>query len=59
LFERIDSQTEDLLDLQVQEKRAHDKVWNRQGTLLRGIQKARGALTLEIDRIIGTAGEVG
>ena len=59
LFERIDSQAEDLLDLQEQEKRAHDKVWTRQGTLLRGIQRARGALTLKIDRIIGTAGEVG
>jgi hypothetical protein len=58
LFERIDSQAEDLLELQEQDKRAHDKMWNRQGTLVRGIQKARSELTLEIDRIIGTAGEV-
>lgn len=59
LFESIDSQAEKLLALQEQVKRERDKVWNQQGTLLRGIQKARGELSLEIDRIIGTAGEVG
>jgi len=58
-FERIDSQAEDLLELQEQEKRAHDKMWNRQGTLLRGIQKARGELSFEIERIIGTGSDAG
>lgn len=57
LFERIDKDAEALLDLQEQEKKAHDKNWNRQGTLYRRIQKTCGDMTLEIDRIIGTASE--
>jgi hypothetical protein len=59
LLERIDSQADDLLDLQEKEKKAHERMWNSQGTLLRGIQKARGELTYEIDRIIGTGSDGG
>jgi len=59
LFERIGSHAEDLLKLQEQEKKTHDKVWNQQGTLFRSIQKVRGELTLEIDRIIGTGSDGG
>jgi hypothetical protein len=59
LFERIDSQAEDLLELQEKEKRAHDKMWNQQGTLFRGIQRAHGELISEIERIIGTGSDAG
>jgi hypothetical protein len=59
LFERIDSHTEDLLQLQVKEKKTHDKMWEQQGTLLRNIQKARGELISEIERIIGTGSDAG
>jgi hypothetical protein len=34
----------------------HQTNWNRQGQLLRSIQKVRGELCNEIDVIIGTAG---
>ncbi|HRK63725.1 MAG TPA: DUF2130 domain-containing protein [Terricaulis sp.] len=55
LFARIDAHTEDLLDMQVKEKKAHENVWKRQGELYRQIQKARAELGNEIDMIIGTA----
>jgi hypothetical protein len=55
LFERIDGQAEDLLKLQEKEKKEHDALWKKQGTLYRGVQKACGDLCSEIDRIIETA----
>src|SRR5216683_2262875 len=55
LFERIDTHTEDLLDLQVKEKKAHDTNWKRQGELIRSVQRVRAEMSSEIDRIIGTA----
>lgn len=55
LFERMGEHTDDLLDLQVKEKKQHEATWERQGNLVRSIQKASGSLTSAIDRIIGTA----
>jgi Uncharacterized protein conserved in bacteria (DUF2130) len=55
LFERIDTHTEDLLDIQVKEKKAHDANWRRQGELIRSVQRVRAEMSSEIDRIIGTA----
>jgi hypothetical protein len=55
LFARIDAHAEDLLEMQVKEKKSHDLVWKRQGELYRQIQKARAELGNEIDVIIGTA----
>ncbi len=59
LLQRIDSDSDALLDLQVAEKKAHDNHWRKQGTLLRSIQKTRADLDVEIDSIIGArdAGE--
>jgi hypothetical protein len=57
LFERFYSQPENILKLQAEGKRALDKLWEQQGTLLRGIQKAHGELISEIDRIIGTGSD--
>lgn len=54
-FTRIDTHTDDLLDLQVKEKKAHDTTWKRQGELIRSVQKVRVELTNEIDAIVGTA----
>ena len=59
LLARIDTHTDDLLDLQVKEKKSHDAVWKRQGELIRSVQKVRAEICHEIDTIIGTAGEVG
>jgi len=55
LLGRIDTHSEDLLDLQVKEKKAHDAVWKKQGELIRSVQKVRAELCNEIDSIIGTA----
>lgn len=52
LLERVDSHAEELLKLQAKEKKDHDALWKKQGTLLRGVQKAKGDLSAEIDRII-------
>jgi hypothetical protein len=56
LFMRIDTHADDLLELQTKEMKWHQTNWNRQGQLLRSIQKVRGELCNEIDVIIGTAG---
>lgn len=55
LFERIDGHADDLLKLQEREKKDHDALWKKQGTLYRGVQKACGDLCSEIDRIIEAA----
>jgi hypothetical protein len=52
---RIDTHTDDLLELQVKEKKAHDATWKRQGELIRSVQRVRVELTNEIDTIVGTA----
>lgn len=56
LFARIDTHTDDLLDMQVKEKRAHEAGWKKQGELLRSVQKVRAEICNEIDTIIGTVG---
>jgi hypothetical protein len=55
LLGRIDTHSEDLLELQAKEKRAHDATWKRQGELIRATQKVRAEITNEIDLIVGTA----
>ena len=54
LFSRIDVHAEDLLDIQVQEKKAHDRVWKRQGELIRSVQRVNAEIGREIDAIVGT-----
>lgn len=55
ILARIDTHTDDLLELQVKEKKAHDLTWRRQGELIRSVQRVRAELTNEIDAIVGTA----
>jgi len=57
LFERIDTHTDDLLDLQVKEKKIHEANWKRQGELLRSVQKVRAEICNEIDLIVAAADE--
>lgn len=59
MLRRIDSHSDELLDLQVKEKKAHETVWKRQGELIRSVQKVRADLCNEIDIIIGTANAPG
>jgi hypothetical protein len=54
LFTRIDTHAEDMLDLQVKEKKAHEAHWKREGELLRSVQKVRAEICTEIGAIIGT-----
>lgn len=55
LLGKIDQLADELLDLQVKEKKAHDLTWRRQGEVLRTIQKTRGDLCSQIDNIVSEA----
>lgn len=57
LFARIDACSDDLLDLQVKERRAHEATWKKQGELVRSVQKVNADIKNEIDLIVGTAEE--
>jgi hypothetical protein len=52
LFDHIDTVTDDMLELDVAEKKKHDATWRRRGELIRSVQQARGDLAGEIDRIV-------
>ena len=55
LFKRIDTHADDLLDLQVKEKKTHEANWKTQGELIRSVQKVRAEICNEIDLIVGGA----
>jgi hypothetical protein len=50
---RIDSDAEALLDLQIVEKKFHDNHWGKQALRYRSIQKAKSDLDIEVGTIIG------
>lgn len=50
---QIETLAQDLLDLDVKEQTAHSNTWNKRGKIIRSVQRARGDLSSEIDRIIG------
>jgi hypothetical protein len=54
LLDQIDTLTDELLELEVKEKKAHDSTWKRRGELIRSAQQARGDLSAEIDQIIAS-----
>ncbi len=53
LMEQIETQTDDMLEIDVSEKKAHDSTWKRRGELIRSVQKIQVELSTEIDRIVG------
>ena len=55
LFEQVEITSQDLLDLDVKEKRAHDATWKQRGELVRSTQRTHGDISAEIDRIVGGA----
>lgn len=57
LLGRVDTHTDDLLELQVKEKKWHEAVWKKEGEAIRSIQKAKAELSTEISCILGTAAE--
>jgi hypothetical protein len=52
-LDAIDTHTHKLLDLDVTEERAHRKVWENRGALLKNLQKAEGNLRTDVGKIIG------
>jgi hypothetical protein len=58
-LDSIESQADKLLDVDVGEQKAHRKVWETRGGLIKTLQKAHGNLRADVARIIGTrdAGE--
>lgn len=55
MFERLETHAQQLLDIQVAEKAAHERVWKQQGVAIRSAQKVQAELRSQIDAIIGTA----
>lgn len=58
LLGQIETLTDDMLELDVKEKKTHDTTWSKRGALLKSVQRARGTFATEIERIIGTSIEV-
>lgn len=56
LIDQVETQTAKMLDLDAKEQEAHRRLWDQRNKLIRSVQKARGDLSFEVDRIIGTAG---
>ncbi len=50
----IEAQADKLLDVDVAEEKAHRKVWETRGGLIKTLQKAHGNLRADVARIIGT-----
>jgi len=55
IFAEVENLTEGMLDLDVKEKKAHDQVWQKRGTLIRSVQKAHGSLVSAVEQIVGAA----
>jgi hypothetical protein len=53
LLDQIEAETDHMLELDVKEVKAHESTWRRRGQLIRSVQRVRGELTSEVDRIIG------
>ena len=56
LIGQVEAQAGKMLDLDSKEQEAHRRLWDQRKKLIHAVQKARGDLSFEIDRIIGTAG---
>jgi hypothetical protein len=55
LLSRVDERAAELLEQQVNEKKWHEKHWQKQGASLRAIQKVKADLENQISAIIGTS----
>lgn len=53
LLDQFETVSEDMLDLEVKEKKAHDATWRRRGELIRSVERAHANFSVEIQRIIG------
>lgn len=55
-MDAIEDQTGKLLDIDVAEERAHKKVWETRGGVVKALQRTHGKLSADVARIIGTSG---
>lgn len=55
LMDSLQASFEKLETIDVDEKKAHDAVWNKRGRILKDVEKTRGTFMFEINRIIGAA----
>ena len=56
LLDQVETQAGRMLELDGKEQEAHRRLWDQRKKLINSVQKARGDLVFELDRIIGTAG---
>ncbi|MDX2201425.1 MAG: DUF2130 domain-containing protein [Hyphomicrobiaceae bacterium] len=56
LVDQVETQVKRMLELDQKEQEAHRRLWDQRNKLIRSVEKARGDLSFEVDRIIGTAG---
>jgi hypothetical protein len=54
-LEKIDELTNDLLELDVKEEKAHQTTWSRRGALIKSVERAYGNFVNDIDRIVSRA----
>jgi hypothetical protein len=57
LLESVETLINKVLELDVDEQKAHNAMWAKRGKLLKATLKSHGDLCFEFDRIIGTADE--
>jgi hypothetical protein len=58
LVDAIEKKADKLLDIDVAEERAHRKVWETRGGLLKALQKVHANLRADVARIVGTSDAV-
>ncbi|WP_299209205.1 DUF2130 domain-containing protein [uncultured Tateyamaria sp.] len=51
-FERVESLTETLEEVDVQEQKAHTAIWKKRGELIKTVQRVNSEFSSEIDRIV-------
>jgi hypothetical protein len=56
MLQSIAIQTDDMVEIDSKEMKAHQAVWKRRAELIRNVQRAHGDLSFEIERIIGVSG---
>jgi hypothetical protein len=54
LLRRTEDVAAQLLEVDVKEQQAHERVWQRRGTLIRNAEKANREFRFELDRILGS-----
>jgi hypothetical protein len=54
---RLDTESDALLELQEADKKYHDRHWQKEGLLVRSMQKVKGEIDIAVELIIGGSPE--